>query len=64
MPAAPCGFIHLPYMPEQVSMLLLQMRESVKVELHQRADLASMALEIQIEAIRIAIETTLDATSS
>jgi pyroglutamyl-peptidase len=64
MPAAPCGFIHLPYMPELVSMLLLQMRESVKVELHQRADLASMALEIQIEAIRIAIETTLDATSS
>jgi pyrrolidone-carboxylate peptidase len=32
--------------------------------LHQRADLASMALETQIEAIRIAIETTLDATTS
>ena len=64
VPAAPCGFIHLPYVPEQVSMLLLQMREWAKVELHQRADLASMALEIQIEAVRIAIETTLEATSS
>jgi len=61
-PAAPCGFIHLPYVPEQVSTLLLQMREWAKVELHQRADLASMALEMQIEAVRLAIETTLEAT--
>ena len=45
-------------------MLLVQMRELVKVELHQRADLASMALEMQIEAVRIVIETTLEATSS
>jgi pyroglutamyl-peptidase len=62
-PGAPCGFIHLPYLPEQVSTLLLQMREWAKVELHQRADLASMALEVQVEAIRLAIETTLEATS-
>ncbi len=63
-PAALCGFIHLPYLPEQVSGLLLQMREWAKVELHQRADLASMALEAQVEAIRLAIETTLEATSA
>jgi pyroglutamyl-peptidase len=62
-PGVPCGFIHLPYLPEQVAMLLLQMREWAKVELHQRADLASMALEVQIEAVRIAIETTLEAAS-
>jgi pyroglutamyl-peptidase len=62
-PGAPCGFIHLPYVPEQVSTLLLQMREWAKVELHQRADLASMALEMQVEAVRIAVETTLEATS-
>jgi pyroglutamyl-peptidase len=62
-PAIPCGFIHLPCLPEQVSALLLQMREWAKVELHQRADLASMALEAQVEAIRLAIETTLEATS-
>jgi pyroglutamyl-peptidase len=61
-PAAPCGFIHLPYLPEQVSALLLQMREWAKVELHQRADLASMALDMQVEAIRLAIDATLEAT--
>ena len=62
VPASPCGFIHLPYLPEQVSSLLLKMREWAKVELHQRADLASMALDTQIEGVRIAIETTLEAT--
>ena len=61
-PAAPCGFIHLPYLPEQVSALLLQMRDWAKVELHQRADLASMALDVQVEGVRLAIETTLEAT--
>ena len=62
-PGVPCGFIHLPYLPEQVASLLLQMREWAKVELHQRADLASMALDVQIEAVRLAIATTLEATS-
>jgi pyroglutamyl-peptidase len=61
-PAAPCGFIHLPYLPEQVSGLLLQMRDWAKVELHQRADLASMALDVQVEGVRLAIETILEAT--
>ncbi|HSA82209.1 MAG TPA: hypothetical protein VLE23_15440 [Geminicoccaceae bacterium] len=61
-PAVPCGFIHLPYLPEQVSALLLQMRDWAKVELHQRADLASMALDVQVEGVRLAIETTLEAT--
>jgi pyroglutamyl-peptidase len=61
-PKLPCGFMHLPYLPEQVSALLLQMREGAKVELHQRADLASMALSMQVEGIRLAIETTLEAT--
>jgi pyroglutamyl-peptidase len=61
-PASLCGFIHLPYLPGQVSELLLQIREWATVELHQRADLASMALDVQVEGIRIAIETTLEAT--
>jgi pyroglutamyl-peptidase len=60
-PVPPAGFIHLPYLPEQVSGLLLQLRDWRKVELHQRADLASMALEVQVEAVRLAIETTLGA---
>jgi pyroglutamyl-peptidase len=62
-PGVPCGFIHLPYVPEQVAALLLQMREWAKVELHQRADLASMTLETQVEGVRLAIATTLEATS-
>jgi pyroglutamyl-peptidase len=61
-PGVPCGFIHLPYVPEQVATLLQQMREWAKVELHQRADLASMALDVQVEGIRLAIESTVEAT--
>jgi hypothetical protein len=33
------------------------------VELHQRADLASMALETMIEGVRLAIATTLEAAA-
>ncbi len=55
----PCGFIHLPYLPEQVAELLRQLREARDLELHQRADLASMALPTQIAAVRLAIEATL-----
>lgn len=53
------GFIHLPYLPEQVALLLAELREEQRLELHQRADLASMALELQVEAISIAITTAL-----
>ena len=55
----PCGFIHLPYMPEQVAGMLDDMRSSQSLELHQRADLASMPLDLSTRAVRIAIETTL-----
>ncbi len=44
-----------------MSGLLLQLADWQKVEVHQRADLASMALDVQVEAIRLAIETTLAA---
>jgi pyroglutamyl-peptidase len=59
-PRPPCGFIHLPYVPQQVALLLQEICDSARVELHQRADLASMALEVQIEGVRIAIATTLE----
>jgi hypothetical protein len=45
-------------------MFVTGFESSVDVELRQRADFASMALEIRIEAVRIAIETTVEATSS
>jgi pyroglutamyl-peptidase len=60
VPDAGGGFIHLPYLPEQVARLLAAMREERRLELHQRADLASMALDLQIEAVAIALATALE----
>lgn len=53
----PCGFVHLPYLPEQVAQMLAEMRKEQKMELHQRADLASMELSTMIRAIEICLET-------
>jgi pyroglutamyl-peptidase len=57
--AAPCGFVHVPYLPEQVADLLGAMRRAHALELHQRADLASMDLTTMIRAIEICVTTTL-----
>jgi pyroglutamyl-peptidase len=58
-PGARGGFIHLPYLPEQVALLLRETREARRLELHQRADVASMALPLQAKAVSIAIATAL-----
>jgi pyroglutamyl-peptidase len=63
-PAPTCGFIHIPYLPQQVALLLEDMRDSARVELHQRADLCSMPLDVQVEGVRLAIETTLEAAGA
>ena len=60
-PAPRCGFIHVPYLPQQIAGLIADTREEARLELHQRGDLASMSLDTMIEAIRIAIATTLEA---
>jgi pyroglutamyl-peptidase len=60
-PPPRCGFIHLPYLPEQVALLMAQARDHATVELRLRADLASMALETMADGVRLAIETTLEA---
>jgi pyroglutamyl-peptidase len=52
--AVPCGFIHLPYLPEQVAEMLSEARAG-RLELHQRADLASMDFVVMERALRIAI---------
>jgi pyroglutamyl-peptidase len=54
----PCGFIHLPYTPEQVAQLVADIRNGQMLEQHQRADLASMELSRAIRAVEIAIDTT------
>jgi pyroglutamyl-peptidase len=51
----PAGFIHVPYTPEQVATLLSDLRACGALELHQRADLASMELSRIVQAIEIAI---------
>jgi len=50
-----CGFIHVPYLPEQVSGLLIEMRRQASLELHQRCDFASMSLDRIVRAVEIAV---------
>ena len=53
--AVNCGFIHVPYLPEQVAELLIEVRDQANLELHQRRDLASMSLDCIVRAVEIAI---------
>jgi pyroglutamyl-peptidase len=53
--AARCGFIHVPYMPEQVAGLLGATERERRLEQHQRADLASMELATMVRAVETAI---------
>src|SRR5919198_6711505 len=57
----PCGFVHLPYLPEQVAALLARAKEQRSLEQHQRADYATMSLPTQLEAVRIILATSLAA---
>lgn len=53
-----CGFIHVPYMPEQVAQSLQRIRVEGRSEVDQRVDLPSMALSTSVRAIEIAITET------
>jgi pyroglutamyl-peptidase len=52
------GFIHVPYLPEQVVELLVATETHRQLELHQRADTSSMDLSMMIRAVETAIATT------
>jgi pyroglutamyl-peptidase len=54
-PAFPCGFIHLPYLPEQVARLMADDRRT-------RRDTASMGLEIMVRAVETVITVSRGAT--
>jgi len=56
----PVGFLHVPYLPEQVSAIIGATAAEGRLELYQRGDLASMAFETQLAALRLAIAVTLD----
>ena len=54
------GFIHVPYLPAQVAEIVGSLRKEQSLELHQRADLASMSFETSLNAIRIAAEVSIE----
>jgi pyroglutamyl-peptidase len=54
----PCGFVHLPYLPEQVAHIIARMEETRTTELHQRADLCSMSLDLMMKAVQLALRVT------
>jgi pyroglutamyl-peptidase len=54
-PPPPCGFIHLPYLPEQVARLMADDRRT-------RRDTASMGIEIMVRAVETAIAVSRGAT--
>ena len=47
------------YLPEQVAILLAEMKSEARMELHQRGDLASMGLDVGRRAIELALETSI-----
>ncbi len=57
--AVPCGFIHLPYLPEQVAGMMARMQTERSVQRRQPTDLPSMSLATMSLAVRIALEVTL-----
>jgi pyroglutamyl-peptidase len=62
--AVPCGFIHLPYLPEQVAGMLALMQAERSLLRRQPTNLPSMSLATMSTAVRIALEVTLGSTSS
>jgi pyroglutamyl-peptidase len=59
-----CGFLHLPYMPQQVAALLTRLRIEKQLELHQRADFASMELSRMVSGVEIAVRETVRAIAA
>jgi pyroglutamyl-peptidase len=60
--SVPCGFIHLPYLPEQVAAMLGEARAG-RLAINQRADLASMDFAVMERAMRIALAAAATATA-
>jgi pyroglutamyl-peptidase len=57
--AVPCGFIHLPYVPEQVAGMIAEAQADRSIERSRRTDVPSMDLERMVEAVRIALAVSL-----
>lgn len=57
--AVPCGFIHLPYLPEQVAGMIAEMQAARSIERQRRPEIPSMGLELMLEAVRLALAVSL-----
>jgi pyroglutamyl-peptidase len=55
------GFLHLPYLPAQVAELMAETRREGRFELHQRADLPSMELNLATLAAERTLVLSLEA---
>jgi pyroglutamyl-peptidase len=55
----PCGFVHLPYMPEQIAELLLAAQADKRLERHRHDTLASMELSRIVAAVEIVAAQTI-----
>lgn len=60
--AVPCGFIHLPYVPEQVAGMIAELQAARSIERNRRPDIPSMSLDLMVEGVRLALEVTLAQT--
>jgi pyroglutamyl-peptidase len=52
------GFVHVPYLPEQVADIVRTVRKGRELELGQRGDIASMDFTTIVRALTIAIEAS------
>lgn len=52
---SPCGFLHLPYLPEQITWMMRQRGGAPESAPGSPLELPSMALETQVTAVRAAI---------
>lgn len=59
-PGTRAGFVHLPYLPAQVAGLLDDLAAESLLEMHQRADMASMHLDDMIGALRVGLAAAVD----
>jgi pyroglutamyl-peptidase len=53
--ASPCGFLHLPYLPEQVAWLMRRHGGAPDSAASANLDLPSMAIDTQVTAVKAAI---------
>jgi pyroglutamyl-peptidase len=60
----PCGFLHLPYLPEQIVWMMRQRQGIVESAPGSLLELPSMAMETQVRAVKAALRALVRQTSA